>query len=123
MFTPDVNSSESEERRYGRRDSEVMIQVLEERHVRMLNNKTDIRRGRVPVSRNRSQRYNRERLKPCRSHLLVDVEPNLSSSQPSLVALTRYNSEGAQRLDSNNDECTNVNASDNFDKTTKVKIS
>ena len=124
MFGSDDRSSinsESEDRRCGRRDSEVMIQVLEERHVRMLNNKTDNRRSRVPVSRNRSQRYNRDKLKPCTSHLLVDIEPNLSSSQPSLVSLTRYNSEGAQRLDSNNDEYTDVDASDNFDSSTKVQ--
>ena len=113
--------SELQEKRYERRDSEVMIQVLEERHVRILNKKSEIRRGRVPVSRHKSQRYNRE-LRWTKSHRLAETEPILSSSQPSLVALTRYNSEGAQKFDSNDEEDTSSIVSDRLEKTSEVKI-
>ena len=127
MFASNISvsgesESELEEKRFERRDSEVkeMIRVIEERHVRLLNSKNEIRRGRVPVSRHKSQRFNRE-LKTCKSQLLVNIEPNLSVSQPSLVALARFNSEGAQSLQSNNEEDTTDTESEKLDPTTEVQ--
>ena len=56
FYVSNDSESELQEKHLERRDSEVMIQVLEERHVRILNKKSEIRRGRVPVSRHKSQR-------------------------------------------------------------------
>ena len=127
MFASDISvsgesESELEEKRFERRDSEVkeMIRVIEERHVRLLNSKNEIRRGRVPVSRHKSQRYNRE-FKTCKSQLLVNTEPNLSISQPSLVALARFNSEGAQSLQSSNEEENTDTESEKLNPTSEVQ--
>ena len=121
FYVSNDSESELQEKHLERRDSEVMIQVLEERHVRILNKKSEIRRGRVPVSRHKSQRYNRE-LRWTKSHRLAETEPILSSSQPSLVALTRYHSEGAQKFDSNDEEDTNSIVSDRLKNTSEVNI-
>ena len=112
---------ELEERRYERRNSEIMIKVIEERHVRILNRKSEIERGRVPVSRRRSQRYKRD-LKLSKSNLLVDTHLNLSSSQPSLVHLDlkRHNSEGAKRFEYNDGEDTNSIISHELEQTSEV---
>ena len=47
--------------------------------------------------------------------------PNLSISQPSLVALARFNSEGAQSLQSNNEEDTTDTESEKLDPPTEVQ--
>ena len=58
-----------------------MISEIEEEHVRILNNNTDLKRNRVPVIRVQS----RDKIRLLKSELFGNVEQNLSSSQPSLL--------------------------------------
>ena len=58
-----------------------MISEIEDRHVRILNNNTDVKRNRVPVTRVQSK----DKVRLLKSELFRHVEQNLSSSQPSLL--------------------------------------
>ena len=120
-YISNESECELEERRFQRRSSEIMIKVIEERHVRILNRKSEIERSRVPVSRRRSQRYKRD-LKLSKSNLLMDTHLNLSSSQPSLVHLDlkRHNSEGAKRFEYNDEEDTHSIISHKLEQTSEV---
>ena len=58
-----------------------MISEIEDGHVRILNNNTDLKRNRVPVIRVQS----RDKIRLLKSELFGNVEQNLSSSQPSML--------------------------------------
>ena len=72
-----------ERKTFERSSSEVrrMISEIEDRHVRILNNNTDVKSNRVPVIRVQSK----DKIRLLKSELFGHVGQNLSSSQPSLL--------------------------------------